>query len=90
MFLLYPNYRGLMFSDQSQVASVDLTVTPPAGTSLASLQVEIDAIDAGGNTVASQTFAPTSTEFTATLDMSALPLGTYQLAGNSRTAAATC
>ncbi len=35
-FLLYPNYRGLMFSDQSQVASLDLTVTPPAGTSLAS------------------------------------------------------
>ena len=34
MFLLYPNYRGLMFSDQSQVASMDLTVTPPAGTSL--------------------------------------------------------
>ena len=33
-FLLYPNYRGLMFSDQSQVASMDLIVTPPAGTSL--------------------------------------------------------
>ena len=31
MFLLYPNYRGMMFSDQSQVATVDLTVTPPAG-----------------------------------------------------------
>ncbi|MGA9739148.1 hypothetical protein, partial [Candidatus Binatus sp.] len=41
MFLLYPNYRGLMFSDQSQVASLDLTVTPAAGTSLASLQVVI-------------------------------------------------
>ena len=34
MFLLYPNYRGLMFSDQSQPASMDLIVTPPAGTTL--------------------------------------------------------
>ena len=81
MFMLYPNYRGLMFSDQSQVASFDLTVTPPAGTSLASLQIEIDALDAGGNIMASQTFAPTATEFTGTLDLSALAAGTYQLAG---------
>ena len=81
MFLLYPNYRGLMFSDQSQVASLDLIVTPPAGTSLASLQVEIDALDAGGNIVASQIFAPTAAEFTGTLDLSALSLGTYQVVG---------
>jgi hypothetical protein len=80
-FLLYPNYRGLMFSDQSQTASLDLIVTPPAGTSLASLQVELDAIDAGGNTVASQIIAPTVAEFTGTLDMSALPDGTYDLLG---------
>ena len=64
MFLLYPNYRGLMFSDQSQVASMDLTVTPPAGTTLSSLQVVINAVDDDGNTVASETFAPQSTEFT--------------------------
>ena len=80
-FLLYPNYRGLMFSDQSQVASVDLIVNPPSGTSLGALQVELDAVDVGGNTVASNTFAPTTKEFTGTLDMSALPLGTYQLVG---------
>jgi hypothetical protein len=81
MFLLYPNYRGLMFSDQSEVASLDLIVLPPAGTALTSLQVEIDALDAGGSTVASQTLAPTTAEFTGTLDMSALPSGNYQLVG---------
>jgi hypothetical protein len=81
MFLLYPNYRGLMFSDQSQVASLDLTVHPPPGISLGTLLVEIDAVDAGGNTVASQTFTPESTEFTASLDMGALPMGTYRVAG---------
>jgi hypothetical protein len=80
-FLLYPNYRGLMFSDQSQVASMDLVVTPPAGASLASLRVELDAVDAERNTVASQTFTPETAEFTGTLDLSALPPGTYEVAG---------
>jgi hypothetical protein len=81
MFLLYPNYRGMMFSDQIQVASVDLTVAPPAGTSLSSLQVVLNATDSGGNIVASQTVVPSSTDFTASIDLSALPLGTYQLTG---------
>ena len=81
MFLLYPNYRGMMFSDQSQVASMELTVTPPAGTTLSSLQVVITATDAGGNIAASQTFTPESAEFTGALDMTSLPLGTYQVAG---------
>src|ERR1700719_997520 len=81
MFLLYPNYRGMMFSDQSQVASVDLTVTPPAGVSLSSLQVVLNAADSGGNMVASQTLVPSSTDITASIDLSALPLGTYQLIG---------
>ena len=81
MFLLYPNYRGMMFSDQSQVASVALTVTPPAGTALSSLQVVINATDASGNIVASQTITPESAQFTGTLDMTSLPLGVYQVAG---------
>ena len=81
MFLLYPNYRGMLFSDQSQVASVDLTITPPAGTSLSSLQVVLNATDSGGNIVASQTVVPSSTDFTASIDLSSLPLGAYQLTG---------
>jgi len=80
-FLLYPNYRGLMFSDQSQVASIDVSVNPPAGTSLPDLEVELDAMDVSGNTVASQTVTPSSAEFTATLDLGALPMGTYQVSG---------
>ena len=80
-FLLYPNYRGLMFSDQSQVASIAITVNPPPGISPASYQVEIDATDVVGNIVASQTVTPEATEFIATLDMGALPPGTYQVAG---------
>jgi len=60
---------------------MDLTVNPPQGVSEASLQVEIDAVDANGNTVASETLVPQATEFVATLDMSSLPLGTYLVAG---------
>ena len=80
-FLLYPNYRGLMFSDQSQVASMDLIITPPVGSSLSSLQVVLTAADESGNAVASQSFIPESSEFTGTLDMNALPAGTYLLTG---------
>ena len=54
-FLLYPNYRGLMFSDESQVASVDLTINPLPGTSLNTLRVELDALHSTGHTVKSQT-----------------------------------
>lgn len=80
MFLLYPNYRGLMFSDQSQAVSMDLIVTPPQGTALSGLQVELDASDVNGNTVANETF-PAATEFTGTLDLTGLPDGTYSVVG---------
>src|SRR5438309_20559 len=31
VFLLYPNYRGMLFDDQSQTIQLDVTVTPPGG-----------------------------------------------------------
>jgi hypothetical protein len=79
-FLLYPNYRGLMFSDQSQAVSMDLIVTPPQGTTLSGLQVELDASDVSGSIVASQAF-PAAAEFTGTLDLRGLPDGTYTVVG---------
>jgi fibronectin type III domain protein/Big-like domain-containing protein len=30
-FLLYPNYRGMLFEDQSPTIRIDVTVTPPGG-----------------------------------------------------------
>ena len=79
-FLLYPNYRGLMFSDQSQAVSMDLVVAPPTGTTLSSLQVELDASDLNGNLLVSQIF-PAATEFTGSLDLTGLPDGTYSVVG---------
>jgi hypothetical protein len=80
MFLLYPNYRGLMFSDRSQAVSMDLVVTPPAGTVLSGLQVELDASDVNGNLLASEVF-PAATEFNGNLDLTGLPDGTYSVVG---------
>ena len=79
-FLLYPNYRGLMFSDQSQAVSMDLIVTPPQGTVLSGLQVELNASDVNGNTVAGDIFSA-ATEFTGSLDLTGLPDGTYSVVG---------
>jgi len=31
VFVLYPNYRGLLFDDQPQTIQLDVTVTPPGG-----------------------------------------------------------
>ncbi|MGH7812565.1 MAG: choice-of-anchor D domain-containing protein [Candidatus Binataceae bacterium] len=81
MFLLYPNYRGLMFSDGSQTASFDLTVNPPAGTALSGLSVELTVIDRNGAVVASQSLSPSAQEFTGGVDMAELPDGAYQVAG---------
>jgi hypothetical protein len=30
-FMLYPNYRGMLFDDQPQVITLDVSVTPPSG-----------------------------------------------------------
>jgi len=40
VFLLYPNYRGMLFDDQSQRAWFDISVDPPAGTSFSEYQVK--------------------------------------------------
>ena len=80
-FLRYPNYRGLMFTDDSQVASIDLTVNPPAGMSLSDLEIEVTAVDTSGATVLSQALTPSSSLSTVTLDMGALPAGSYQVSG---------
>ncbi len=79
-FVLYPNYRGMMFSDQSQFARVAIDVTPPAGTSTAQLQVGLEVMDSGGKTVlANRLSPPASGSSVATVDMSSLPPGKYRL-----------
>lgn len=79
-FILYPNYRGMMFSDQSQVVRVAIDVFPPAGTSMTQLHVTLEVSDLDGKTLlANRLSPPPSGSSVATVDMSGLPLGRYRL-----------
>ncbi len=81
-FLLFPNYRGMMFSDQSQVARVAIDVNPPATTTKAQLHVVLDVMDSGGKVLLTNRLSPPAHNSTvAAIDMHGLPLGRYRLQG---------
>jgi hypothetical protein len=81
-FLLYPNYRGMMFSDQSQVARVAIDVNPPADKSVARPQVVFEVMDPSGRVLS--TFRLSSSvdgSMVASINMGGLPPGRYRLRG---------
>jgi hypothetical protein len=81
-FLMYPNYRGLMFSDQSQVARLAIDVVPSEGTSLAQLSVLISLTDQTGKVLATRQFSTLKEGSTVgEIDMSGFPAGQYRLQG---------
>jgi hypothetical protein len=81
IFLLYPNYRGMMFSDQSY-ARVAIDVTPPARATMAQLNVVLDVTDLGGKVLLTKLILPPASGSTvASMDMGSLPLGKYLLHG---------
>ena len=81
-FLLYPNYRGMMFSDQSQVARVAIDVNAPADTTMAQLHVVLEVMDSGGKVLLTNRLSsPANGSTVATVDMSSFPLGQYRLQG---------
>ena len=81
-FLLYPNYRGMMFSDESQVARIAIEVNPPRGT-FAQLHVVLEVMDPGGKVPsdADRLSPPAGGSTVATIDMGSLPPGQYRLQG---------
>jgi hypothetical protein len=81
-FLLYPNYRGLMFSDQSQVARVAIEVHAPENMTATQLHVGLELMDEAGKVLSAQKLqAPPDGSSVATVDMASLPLGRYRLQG---------
>ena len=80
-FLLFPNYRGMMFCDQSQIARVAINVNPPAAATMAQLRVALDVIDAGEKVLLTHRLSPAKGASVATIDMRSLPLGRYRLQG---------
>jgi hypothetical protein len=80
-FLLFPNYRGMMFSDQSQIARVAIEVNPPAGVTMAQLRVALEVMDAVGKVLLTNRLSPAKDASVTTIDMSSLPPGRYRLQG---------
>jgi hypothetical protein len=79
-FLLYPNYRGMMFSDESQVARIAIDVHPPAGTTIAQLHVVVELTDPGGKVLLANRLSPPAGGSTvATIDTGSLAPGQYRL-----------
>jgi hypothetical protein len=79
-YLMYPNYRGMMFSDQSQVARVAVDVHPPPDATMAQLHVAIEVSDPAGKVLLTGR-VPASSSGVATVDMSSLAPGQYHLQG---------
>jgi hypothetical protein len=81
-FLVYPNYRGMMFSDQSQVARVAIDVNAPAGATMAQLRIVLKVMDPDGKVLLTDRVSPPADgSSVATIDMRELPLGPYHLQG---------
>jgi hypothetical protein len=81
-FLLYPNYRGMMFSDQSYMAQISIEVNPPAGMTMSQLRVVLEVSDPAGKVLLTNRVSPPANgSAIATLDMHDLPLGRYRLQG---------
>jgi hypothetical protein len=83
IFLLYPNYRGMIFSDQSQIARIEVEVRPPANTTIAQLHVVLELTSADERTLLSNRISPPAvgSSAVATIDTSGLPPGQYRLRG---------
>ncbi|HEU5322340.1 MAG TPA: hypothetical protein VFX28_16160, partial [Methylomirabilota bacterium] len=79
VFMKYPNFRGMLFDDQSQTLRFDVTVTPP-GDDFGRHRVRTTLTDeASGATVNTQTFAAAAS-VEATLDGGGMQAGRAYLA----------
>src|SRR6202046_1607673 len=82
-YLLYPNYRGMMFSDASQVARLAINVHPPADASMAQFHVGVVVSDQAGKVILTKPISPPVDGSTiGTVDMGGLPPGHYRLQGH--------
>ncbi len=70
--MLYPNYRGYLFDDQSQTMNFDVQVNPPVGTVLSDWSVDASVIDESNqNVVLHKSFA-SAPDFPVTFNGSSL------------------
>src|SRR5882762_1594617 len=82
VFLLYPNYRGLLFDDQPQTIQLDVTVTPPGGDFGRYSVRGVLSDETSGQVVAQQSLSAAA-HLVATLDGTAMQSGRSYLASVS-------
>jgi hypothetical protein len=80
-FLLYPNYRGMLFDDQPQTIQLDVKVTPPGDFSAYTVKAVLSE-ESSGQVVAQQSFAA-APHLVATLDGAVMQPGIGYLASVS-------
>jgi hypothetical protein len=77
-FLLYPNFRGMLFDDQSRTMRVDVAVTPPGGD-FAGHRVDVTLREEVGGAVVAQASFPASPHLVAELDGGGMAYGVAHL-----------
>src|SRR5438445_7971229 len=78
-FMLYPNYRGMLFDDQSSTMRFDVNVTPADGSDPSLYTVTATLKPEGGSPILTQTY-PGAAHFVAELDGSLMqPGGAYRV-----------
>ena len=78
-YLLYPNYRGMLFDDQSPVVRFDVRVTPP-GDDFGRHQVRVRLQDEATGQALATEHVPAQARLTAQVDGSAMQAGRPYLA----------
>jgi len=81
IFMLYPNYRGYLFADQSQQVRAAVTMNPGPDLRREDLVFEFEAMRTDSGTKTDRTYKSPADDFTATLDFGPLPAGVYQVRG---------
>src|SRR5438094_6629082 len=82
VFVLYPNYRGLLFDDEPQTIQLDVTVTPPGGDFGRYTLRGVLSDETSGRVVAQRSF-PAEAHLVAGLDATAMQSGRSYLAAAS-------
>ncbi|MGH7314359.1 MAG: hypothetical protein ACREJV_14375 [Candidatus Rokuibacteriota bacterium] len=78
-YLLYPNFRGLLFDDRSQTVRLSVVVAEDAGASQAGARLRVSLVDEGGTVRGTREYERRPGRLVAELDASALPAGAYRL-----------
>jgi hypothetical protein len=75
VFMLYPNYRGILFDDQSQTARFELAVDPPVGRAVADFQLSGDVTDESSGLKTALAARPAAESTVLSVDLASLAVG---------------